>query len=80
MPKSQNFCVASLANELGEPSETVPIPTAPFCWSVAASAKRNAAQRARAAPTVREPKRHAPHPQRQPRFVSVQASEPSHDA
>ncbi len=52
VPNSQNFCVASLANELGEPSETSPIPTAPFCWSVAASAKRNAAQRARAAPTV----------------------------
>ena len=40
MPSSHQVCFASRTNELGSPSETSPIPSAPFCWSVAASANR----------------------------------------
>ncbi len=46
MPSSHHVCFASLRNDAGELNDTSPRPSAPFCWSVAASAKKNAATRA----------------------------------
>ena len=53
MPRSHHVWRTRRTKEAGERNDTSPIPSAPFCWSVAASANRNAAQRART-PATRE--------------------------
>src|SRR3954447_16737908 len=54
VPSSHHVCFTSRMNELGSPRETSPIPSAPFCWSVAASANRKAATSARMSATTRQ--------------------------
>ena len=54
-PASHHVCFARFSSDFGEPSDTPSCPRAPFCCSVAASAKKNAATSARISATAREP-------------------------
>ena len=56
-PRSHHVWRTRRRKEAGERNDNPPIPSAPFCWSVAARANRNAAQRARTSATSRESKR-----------------------
>ena len=75
MPSSHIFSPTSRTSDIGSASEIVGRFSAPFCWSAAASAKRNAATSARAAATREDYRRfpagHACRPSRPNTAVQV---------